>query len=101
MRFEFDLKVCYRPVFSKKTHSGKIVNISAVGILITVQKSIPLGAAVEVIADWPVKGKGDMPLKLFIKGRVVRTQPGAVALRIVRVELLSETQAAARWNRIE
>jgi len=101
MRFEIDLKVCYRTGFSNTTQFGKIVNISAVGILFTVQNDIPLWAAVEVIADWPVKGKGGMPLKLFIKGRVVRTQPGAVALRIVRVELLSETQAAARWNRIE
>jgi len=94
VRFEIDLKVCYRPAFSKTTRFGKIVNISTVGILFTVQSNITLGAAAEVIADWPVKGKGDMPLKLFIQGRVVRIQPGAVALRIVRAELLPETQAA-------
>jgi hypothetical protein len=98
MRFEIELNACYWPGFSNTTQFGKIVNISAVGLLFTVQNDIPLWAAVEVIADWPVKGKGDMPLKLFIKGRVVRTQPGAVALKIVRVEILSETEAAARWE---
>jgi hypothetical protein len=101
MRFEIDLQVCYRQRFSKTTHFGKIVNISAVGILFTVQNSIPLGAAVEVIANWPAKGKGDKPLKLVIQGRVVRAQPGALALEIGRAELVSETQATARWNRIE
>ena len=98
VRFELDLQARYRPTFSRTTKSGRVLNISTNGILFTVQDNIALGASVDVLADWPVNGEGDKPLKLFIQGRVVRRQPGAIALQIGRVELLAETQAEVRWN---
>ena len=52
MRFEIELKACYRPGFSNTTQFGKIVNISAVGILFTVQNDIPLFHLVRSNQEW-------------------------------------------------
>jgi PilZ domain len=86
-RFEIDLPVSYRPEFSKTVKSGKVVNISSAGVLFTVQDATPITAPVELIVDWPVKRNGEVPLTLFIRGRVVRRQAGAVAIEIGRAVL--------------
>ena len=87
IRFEIELPLCYQPKCWTKVKAGKIVNISSVGILFTAQDDVPIEMAAEVIVDWPVSRNGEAPIKLFIRGWIVRRQEQAVALEIRRAEL--------------
>ena len=59
---------------------GEIVNMSSCGALIAVPSDVPRGTAVEIRADWPAVREDSRGSLLVILGRVVRTQPGFVAV---------------------
>ena len=65
-------------------YPGEIVNISGRGVLIEVQGKVPVGIAVKIIADWPATRENSRGSVLIILGRVVRSQPGFVAVEIGR-----------------
>ena len=63
---------------------GQVVNISGGGVLIEVQGKVPVGTAVEIVADWPAVRENSRGSVLVILGRVVRSQPEFVAVEIGR-----------------
>ena len=56
--------------------------MSSCGILLADNQALISGTKVEVELDWPAKLDGSVPLKLVIRGSVVRLEKGCVALAI-------------------
>ncbi len=59
---------------------GKTVNVSSGGVLFEAKESFPAGSAIEVMMNWPFLLEGVCPLKLAIRGRVVRSDSQGVAI---------------------
>jgi hypothetical protein len=56
--------------------SGRTVNISSRGILFEASESFALGDRIELMISWPFLLERVCPLKLVIRGRVVRVDDG-------------------------
>jgi hypothetical protein len=99
LRFPIECDVHYR-VIGRGTFegfsSGKTVNMSGNGILLTADRMLSPGLPVEVEIDWPVRRTDGAPLKLVVRGRIVRSEKNDVALAGVRISRYT-FQTASRW----
>ena len=70
------------------THSGgaRTVNISAGGALLKCNERLPSGCTIEVSIQWPYLLDGIRSMKLFIRGRIIRTADPLVGIQIVQHE---------------
>jgi PilZ domain len=84
VRFDLNLPVRYRSADGEGC--GQILNMSSSGALFTAQHALPKGSEVELCVQWPVLLMNAAHLMLVAAGRVVREEPGRVALRIQRYE---------------
>lgn len=76
------------------SRSARSIDISRDGILFTSPEPLAVGQTMEGSIDWPVHQTGGIPVKLEVKGAVVRSENGRIALQIVRFEFRS-TRATA------
>ncbi len=87
VRFPLELDLSYRVnPRSVECVSGKTVNISSSGILI---EAVPLpvtGRVVHIALEWPHKLDNRVPLRLVVRGRVVRAGAGQAAIMYERFE---------------
>jgi c-di-GMP-binding flagellar brake protein YcgR len=84
LRYPISLEVEYKLLnrgHTKSRGSGRTLNISSGGALIAISNQLALGARVEVIVDWPFLLDGIRPLKLVMRGRVVRSVGTSIAIR--------------------
>jgi len=65
--------------------NGKTINMSGSGVLLITDRVLPPGLLVEVEIDWPVKLAESVPLKMVVKGKVVRSVKEDVALAGVKI----------------
>jgi len=65
--------------------SGTTINISSGGILFRSAEMLPLQSLIELALSWPVP-LNDCPLKLVMRGRVVRSASEATAVSVLRYE---------------
>jgi len=75
---------------------GRVVNMSSSGILFTTEREFPLGRRLEIAVAWPTKLDGRCPLKLVVRGRVVRCEGNQVAVEIERSEF--RTRGSTRFE---
>ncbi len=75
---------------------GRVVNMSSSGILFTTEKEFLPGRRLEIAVAWPTKLDGRCPLKLVVKGRVVRCEGNQVAVEIERSEF--RTRGSTRFE---
>ena len=61
--------------------SGRTLNISSGGVLIDVADMVRRGRFIELVVNWPFLLEGVCPLKLVVRGRIVRTEGRAVAIK--------------------
>jgi hypothetical protein len=89
-RFPLHLAVRYRLVNDKQTKNqwtiGLSVNISSTGILFQGAEAIQAGQGVEAYVNWPVSLDNKVPLKLAVKGPIVRSDGTHSAMRFERYE---------------
>ena len=64
---------------------GKTVNMSGNGILLVTDSVLPPGFLIEVEIDWPARLPDDVPLKMVVRGKVVRSEKTDVALAGVKI----------------
>jgi len=65
----------------QSSSSGKTLNISSGGVLIDIGNKIVPGARVELSLLWPFLLDQVCPLKLVMRGRVVRSAGACIAVR--------------------
>ena len=61
--------------------TGRTVNISSHGVLITSAHDLSPGTRIRVMVEWPISLSDTCPLVLHIRGIVVRSDRGLVAVR--------------------
>jgi hypothetical protein len=94
LRFPLRLPVWYRPIGSAVNSTpvsstwtpGESVNISRAGLLFTTPELIRRGETVEALIAWPAFLDNRIPLKLVIKGPVVRSTADGTAMSFGRYE---------------
>lgn len=64
---------------------GKTVNMSGSGILLITDSVLPPGFLIEVEIDWPARLPNGVPVKMVVRGKVVRSEKRDVALAGVRI----------------
>ena len=77
--------------------SGKTLDISSHGILFQASESFALGDRIELMIRWPFLLERVCPLKLVIRGRVVRVDDGnRIAVSVTYHEFHTARQQDAR-----
>jgi hypothetical protein len=76
--------------------TGQTVNVSSNGVLIRCPHEMSLDTSIRVVIEWPVLIGDDCPLALHIHGRVVRSEPGLVAVQFWRHELRTQPKPATQ-----
>jgi len=66
----------------KHAGSGRTIDMSSGGLLISTQSVLAEGERVEVSIAWPAQLNGVLPLKLVAVGRVVRSNETQAAITI-------------------
>lgn len=61
-------------------------DISSGGVFLGTDTTLPVGAAVEVLIDWPALLEGRHRLRLVIHGQVLRSDTRGTAVRLGRYE---------------
>ncbi len=71
---------------------GKTLNISSSGVLFTSESELPVGTALEVSIDWPVRLDDGCFLNLVARGRVTRQAKGQLALQFMQHEFRTQSK---------
>jgi PilZ domain len=66
----------------KRPGIARTLNLSSGGVLLTMNASLPVGGLIELTIDWPLLLNGVRPLKLVIRGQVVRSDGNGVAVQV-------------------
>lgn len=92
-RFPIKREVRYR-VLNKKANNeagaGTTINMSSTGILFTTEHALLPGRTLELSVSWPAQLNNACALKLVARGRVVRLEPGQVAVEIQHYEFRTQ-----------
>jgi hypothetical protein len=87
-RFLIERKILYRVLTPRHTDmsgTGKTVNMSSVGILISTDQILTPGWRVEVEVDGPFQIDDVVSPKLIVTGRIVRVENAAVPIAAVKI----------------
>src|SRR5579863_2746399 len=88
-RYPLTLDVEYK-LFRKRQVAlhgfGKTLNISSTGVLLSVHDSLPIAGLIELAINWPRFLEGFCPLKLKIRGRIIRSDVKEAAVQIYHDE---------------
>jgi hypothetical protein len=68
------------------TGTGSTIDLSSGGILFESGRPLPEGLNVELAISWPVFLHNVAPLQLVARGRIVRSEGGRIAIRMIRHE---------------
>ncbi len=83
-RYPIELEMEYRLLSKGRAeHSvtGKTRNISSGGVFFEALGTPPAGSSIEVMLSWPFLLEGICPLRLVMRGRVVRSDVRGIAIQ--------------------
>lgn len=84
--------------------TGWTVNLSSHGVLITSSHKVSPGTPIRIVIEWPIPLGSVCPLALHIRGTVVRSDQGLVAVRFSIQELRTQpkppdqVQGLSEWR---
>jgi hypothetical protein len=84
-RYDIEHGVHYRAIGIEISGSGKTVNMSRGGILLAIDRILPYGLSVELEVDWPVRLADEVPVKLVVRGKIVRSKKNGALLAGVTI----------------
>jgi hypothetical protein len=76
--------------------SGRTLNLSSVGVLFEANDSLHAGSPIELLIKWPLLSKDACPLKLVVRGHVVRSDVQGIAVKIMFREFHAEKSVGSR-----
>ena len=88
-RYGLELDIQWKVLHRRRvldTGTGRTRDLSSHGILFETGRALPVGSYVEAAVSWPARLHGVAPLKLTAAGRVVRSDMGGTAIRMVQHE---------------
>jgi hypothetical protein len=88
-RYDLQLELQWKLIRRRRVldiGTGRSLDLSSSGILFDAGRCLPVGFNVELAISWPVLLDKVAPLKLVVSGRIVRSDGGRAAIRIVQHE---------------
>ncbi len=64
-----------------RTGSGETLNVSSGGVCFRCAERLPARGSIELVMKWPFLLEGVCPLKLVMRGRIVRSDGGRIAIQ--------------------
>src|SRR5581483_10146387 len=64
----------------ERVGSGRTLNISSGGVFFEAKDTLPANGTIELLLSWPLLLEGVCPLKLVMRGRIVRHDGKGVAI---------------------
>jgi c-di-GMP-binding flagellar brake protein YcgR len=101
-RYEIHLDLRWKLVRRRRvleTGSGHTVDLSSGGILFEAGRQLPVGFHLEISISWPIMLHSVSPLQLVVKAKIVRSEDGRTAVRILQHEFRTAGQAAEPRSR--
>jgi len=98
-RYPLELEIEYRLLNrarSQRLGSGATVNISSGGVLFRADEFVPSGTPIELMLNWPFLLEGVCPLRLVMRGHVVRSTGTEIAISCRHHEFRTAGTGAAR-----
>jgi hypothetical protein len=92
-RFPVEQDIRYRVLLGQQVRdicAAKTINMSSGGVCFTTDRYIPIGMEVELSISWPVLLRDSCPMKLMIRGCVIRSSVEAAVLEIGRYEFRTQ-----------
>jgi hypothetical protein len=101
-RFPIELRVRYAASGRRReiAGAGRTVNISSRGVLMSSAHELSPATSIKVAIEWPVLIDDTCPLALHIRGTVVRSESGLVAIRFAGHEMRTQPKPPDRLQRI-
>jgi hypothetical protein len=87
-RFPIERELRFR-MLSKRNEivgTGRTINMSSKGVLFRTDKTLLAGKRLEMAISWPAQLDNKCALKLIARGKIVRAEPGLVAVSIEQYE---------------
>jgi len=100
-RYPINLELTYRLLQrgrQEKRGSGRTLNVASGGVLLQTNDALPAGSSVELVLNWPFLLEGVCPLKLVMRGRVVRCDGKGVAIQAKHHEFRTAGARVAKRN---
>jgi hypothetical protein len=66
--------------------AGSTLDLSSGGIRFESGRALPVGLNVELAISWPMLLRGVAPMQLTVQGRIVRSEDGRIAIRMIQHE---------------
>jgi hypothetical protein len=87
-RFPIEREMRFRMISKRQevVGSGRTVNMSSKGLLFRTDKTLTSGKRLEMAISWPAQLDNRCALKLIARGKIVRSEPGLVAVSIEQYE---------------
>ena len=76
--------------------TGKTLNVSSGGACFECVDALPVEGSIELVINWPFLLEGVCPLKLIMRGRIVRIEGHRVAVRVLHHEFRTAGVRASR-----
>jgi hypothetical protein len=98
-RYPISLSVDYKLLKKGRvdhTGSGETLNVSSGGACFRCAESLPAGGAIELVMNWPFLLEGVCPLKLVMRGRIVRSEGERIAIQTEQHEFRTAGMRASR-----
>jgi hypothetical protein len=65
---------------------ARTLNISTGGVLLSTNASLPIGGLIKLAMNWPFLLEGVCPLRLVVRGRIVRSDGKRIAVQTIQHE---------------
>lgn len=97
-RYPIKLEVEYRVVKKGRVEHGfgRTLNISSGGVFFETKSALPATGPIELLLNWPFLLEGVCPLKLVMRGRIVRSDGKGVAIRFKHHEFRTAGARASK-----
>jgi hypothetical protein len=98
-RYPISLSVDYKLLRKgrvDRTGSGETLNVSSGGACFRCTESLPAGGSIELVMNWPFLLEGVCPLKLVMRGRIVRSDGERIAIQAQQHEFRTAGSRASR-----
>lgn len=98
-RYPIALEIEYRLLSKGRVQrfgSGRTVNVSSGGVFFESPDPLPAAGSIELVMNWPFLLEGVCPLKLIMRGRIVRKDGTRVAVQARHHEFRTAGAPASR-----
>lgn len=96
-RFTMGREIRYRVMDGQQgvaTGTGNTIDISSRGVSFAAGRRLNAGAFVELSISWPVELDHNLPLRLIVYGRIMRSDEGKAVSTIERYEFRTQPRTA-------